>query len=197
MIKRVGWNLGLIFCFMIGFVGSAFAAGVVSPDPDGSLLAFAGPILDSIKNGQGWIAAALALILASAAARRYLAPKFAFFGTAIGALLIVFTGSYGAAVLTGLAAAGTTSLTMSLAYAALKVAIVAAGGFAVLRPLLVDVIEPFVIARFPWISPLFDLVTWAFDKPSPVLTATAAGAAAVIAKPATGTATIGTPTEIK
>jgi hypothetical protein len=197
-ITRLKLNVGVAVCFLIGFVGTAMAATVAVPDPDGNLLDFAAPILDAIKNGNGWIAAALTLIVASAAARRYLAPKLPFLKTAFGAVVLVFTASYGAAVLTGLAAAGTSTLNASLAYAAFKVALAAAGGFSVLRPLLVDLVEPFVVGKLPWLKPVFDLLTWAFDKPDAIADATKAGDDAVKQKPSGGAAgVVGTSTEIE
>lgn len=199
MVKRVFSSLYVAVFFFLGFEASAFAATTALPE-DGSWLDLAKPILDAIKNGNGWIAAASFLVLASAFTLKVLAPRYAFFRTAIGALVIVFTGAYGAAVLTALAAAGTTALTGALALVALKIAIVAAGGYSVLRPLLVDVVEPFLLKRFPFLAPVLDLITYLFDKPPAAIVAKAekAGADAAALKPSAGAAgVVGTSTEIE
>lgn len=190
-------NIGLAIFFLFGFVPTAFAAGAITDD--GSLLDLAKPILDAVLNGHGWIAAAAALVFAATMARRYLAPQWPFLNGGFGAALIVLAGSFGGAVLVGLAAAGTSTLTFALAAAALKVAFVAAGGYSILKPLIVGLVEPWLIARFPFLKGVLDLITWAlFDKPDATAIAVAKGIDATVAHPATGVAGItGNPTEIE
>lgn len=200
MFKVLLSSVFVALCFYFGFQVSAFAATAAVPDPNGSWLDLAKPVLDAVLHGNGWIAAASFLVLASAFTLKVLAPKYAFFRSATGALVIVFSGAYGGAVLTALSAAGTTALTGALALAALKIAVVAAGGYSVLRPLLVDVVEPFLLARFPWMSPFLDLLTYFFDKPAVAVIAKAekAGNDAVAAKISLGVASVtGTATEIQ
>ncbi len=199
MLKRFMSSAFIALFFYLGFSASAFASDLALP-ADTSWLDLARPILDAIKDGHGWIAAASALVALSAFALRYLSPRYAIFRTPIGALLVVFTGAYGGGVLTALAAAGVTALTPALALTALKIAIAAAGGYSILRPLLVDVIEPFLLARFPFLKPLLDLVTYIFDKPpaSVIAKAEKAGADAVaVLQPKGVEGVTGKPTEIE
>lgn len=196
-LDRFAVHASVALFAMLGFTTTAFAATAVT-DPDSSLLDLAKPVLDAVLAGHGWLAAAGALILAAAGARRYLAPKVPFFATAAGAVVLVFVGAYGGAVITGLAAAGTSTLTATLAYAALKVALAASGGYAALRPIIVDLVEPFVVSRFPFLKPLFDLLSWAFDSSDVVKQAEHAGDDAVVKTPGTGASgVVGTPTEIE
>ena len=55
-----------------------------------------------------------------------------------------------------------------------------------------------MVGKLPWTKALFDMITWAFDKPDAVAVATNAGTAAVTAKPSGGTTGVtGKPTEIE
>lgn len=183
---------------LLSFSASAFAAGAVMPD-DGSLLDLARPILAAVMSGQGFYAAALALVLCVAAARRYLpkwAPaKFGWLLSDAGTTAATFLMALGGAMATALSAGAVP--TIAMAQIALGVAVAAAGGYQALKHLLAPLLRSLRDRAPAWSHPAFDLVLWVFAKPDPIATAETAGDAAVAAKPAAGAvAIVGKPREI-
>lgn len=161
--------------FLIGFAG--VAAEDVSLE---SVLELARPVFDAVMAGQYPLAAALALVLLVAVARKWLAPRVPFFGSDAGGALLALAGSFGGAVATALLAGAT--LSWSVAWTALGVAFTAAGGYSLVKRL-----GGALLARIPlpnWLKTLLDSALWIFS--SPVERAEAAGAAAVAEKPAGG-----------
>ncbi len=193
MSTKIYVTLAVLVSAFLAFTATAFAAGVATP-ADGSLLDLARPVFDAIMHGQWWLGASLALVLIVAAFRRYAPGKAgAFAHSAVGAALLVLVGSFGGALATGIMAAGTSALTMALVWVSLKVAFGAAGGYSLLKPLIV-----WVAAKAPaWMQPAFAMITWMFDGPTAIQTAETAGNAAVEAKPAAGAdGTLGAPEEL-
>jgi hypothetical protein len=80
-------------------------------------------------------AGALVLVLAVALARRYLGPRWPFLHTDAGSAVLVLLGSFGGALVTALS--GGTPLTPTIAETAAGVAVIAAGGYGMLKNLLV------------------------------------------------------------
>ncbi len=177
--------------FAMAYTPMALAADAATP-ANGSLLDLAKPIFDSVMAGHWLLGAALGLVLLVAVIRRYAAPHVPFLATDVGGALLTLFAGFGAAGATALTAGAT--VTWGLAWTALGVAVSAAGGYTLLNKLLVP-----LEAKAPaWMQPLFALVTWIFDHPDPVATATAAGDAAVVAKPTEGAKSVtGEITELK
>lgn len=199
--------LALIVALLVGLTGFAAAAfastsvltaAAPATTPDPGLLDLARPVYEAVMSGQWYLAAALALVLAVALVRRYAGPKVPFLHSDAGGALLALVGSYGGAVATALAAGGAV-MSPHLAWVALTVAIAAAGGYSLIKKLLV---APFLVpwaAKAPaWLKPLLAVVLWIFDRPDPAAQATAAGNAAVAAHPSAGVGGIvGKATEVK
>ncbi len=170
------------------FIGVALAQGAVIPE-DGSILDLAKPVYEAILGGQYWLGAMLGLILATTAAKRYLPGKAGeWVNGDYGQPLTVVAIAFGGAAAATLVAMGPGAvLTGTLAWASLKIAASAAGGYALLKTLLV----PFLLKLEPkapaWLKWIFPMLLWAFSKPTAKAAAAKAGDAAVAAKPATGT----------
>ena len=127
--------LSIAFVAIFSFLATAFAAGAVARD-DGSLLDLAKPVLAAVMSGQWVLGAALALVFVVAGARRYLVTHVHFLGTDAGAAVLTLVGAFGGALATALAAGA--SVTAGLMWTALGVATAAAGGYSLVRKLLVD-----------------------------------------------------------
>lgn len=165
----------LIF-MLLSFVGTSVAFA-----QSDTIIELAQPVLQAIMGGQYALAAALALVLAVALLRRYGVGRWPALGTAAAGSILVLVGGFGAALATSLLAG--SALSGGLAYSALKLSVLAAGGFSIAKPLLA-----WLQGKAPaWASPAFKLVSWIFDKPSKVERAEAAGDAAVEANPGEGT----------
>lgn len=195
VITKLYLYLFAAICALATFAGVALAAGAAEP-PDGTLVDLARPIVDYVLSGHYLAASAAALVVLVAGLRRYGAKRLPFLGSAIGGAVLTLFGAFGATV--AVAAAGSTWITMGQAWLALKIALTAAGGYSLLKVL----IEPLVAKAPAWAQPILRLVTWIFDDHAAaaavVADAEAAGAAAVVAKPAPGIkSSIGEATELK
>lgn len=177
------------------FVGVALAGNAVPED--GSLLDLAKPVYEAIMGGQFWLAAMFGLIFLTTAAKRYLPGKAgAFVNGEYGQPITVLLLSFGGAGATALLAAGPGAvLTGALAWAALKVAVAATGGYQLLKQLLAPLIKKLADKAPAWMQPLFSVLLWVFSKPTAIEKAEKAGDDAVAANPPTGTPTPGEPKE--
>lgn len=199
MFKKMIAPVSFLALMLVCFLGTAFAAGAVTPD-DGSLLDLAKPVLEAVKGGQYWLAASLTLVFACAVARRYGMKRFPFLGSDAGGAALVLLGSFGGATATSLAAGALPSLAM--AWTALQIGIMAAGGFSLVKKLIADPImgSKWYADKCPaWLKPLISIAMWAFTKPAADVAkkAEAAGDAAVKANPAPGTkSTLGDPSDV-
>lgn len=195
MIDRVLTVAVAAFIALLSLTATVFAAGEVLP-PDSSLLDLAQPVFHAVMAGQGMLAAALALILVVAAARRYL-PQFLpaagpFIKSDAGSMLSTFLLSLGGAFATAFTAGA--ALSLGVAKAAFGVAFLAAGGYQGLKHLVAPILRKVQGMLPAKLRPLLDVVLWIFDRRSPAEKAEAAGNAAVAASPATGAAgVVGTP----
>lgn len=206
VVKAAPLALSLGFIGLLAFSATAFAANAVA-SPDTSILDLARPVFNAFSGGHYAYAAALGIILLVAvlkkASARYLGDKVvkALHSDAGGSALAL-AGAAATAMSAGLAAPGAT-VTFSLLKSALLVGVGAAGGYAVLKNLVIEpILKPLASKAPAWAQPIFTLVFWIFDKPDSVLAteanAAAAGEAAVKANPSPGVAEVlGQPTEVK
>lgn len=198
-IAPVTSGLAALGLFLVAFTASAHAAGAVAPD-EGSLLDLARPIFDQVMAGHYIAAAALSLVFLVALAKRYAPGKYGdFIRGDVGGSLMTLLGSFGGAL--SLATIGGAPWTWGMLTTALTVAFAAAGGYALIKKLIV---EPLVKSTWyqtkapAWLKAALSIVLWMFDKKAAETKATADGQAAVIANPPTGvTGVVGEPTEIK
>lgn len=195
VLSKIPLFLFAVLCALLSFAGVALAAGAAEPD-DGTLVDLARPIVDYVLSGHYLAASAAALVVLVAGLRRYGAKRFPFLASAIGGAVLTLVSAFAAAV--AVAAAGSTWITAAQAWLALKIAVVAAGGYSLLKVLIAP-----IAARAPaWAQPIFRILTWIFDdheaQAATVADAEAAGAVAVAAKPAEGARSVlGEATELK
>ena len=180
---------------MGSFTATAWAADA-APAAAESLLELAKPLVAAITAGQYWYAAALALVLAVAALRKYGAPRFAWMSRPWAAPAMTLVASFGGALATTLAAG--TAPSWAMAWAALGIGVAAAGGWKLLKELVVDPLVRPLVAKAPaWLRPVLELALWVFDRPDAGAAARKAGDAAVEANPGKGAAAVvGAPTDV-
>lgn len=159
-MKNLLSYLVIPIAFLLSFFGVA-AAQSTAGGSESSLLELARPVLEAVVSGKPGLATALALILAAALARRYLAPRVAFFASDAGASVLVLLSAFGAAM--AAAITGGAQWSPALTWKALAIAVPAAGGFSLAKP-VIRAIE----ARYPWAAKATRLVSWVFDKPPTV-----------------------------
>ncbi len=173
------------------FVGVAIASNAVVPE-DGSMIDYLKPIYDAFTSGAYWPAAMFLVIFIVTALNRY-ASKIPVVGAKVDAFLdgqygkplTVVLLSFAGAVIAALASPGAV-MSGAVAWAALKVAATAVGGYELLKQLLVPIIQKLGAKAPAWMKPVFDLILWAFSKKSAVAKAEEAGAKAVAENPAPG-----------
>lgn len=164
-----------LFLLVLSFLGTSVA--MAQGEDLGEL---AKPVLDAIMGGQYALGAALGLVLAVALLRRYGSDRWPVLDSSAAGSILVLVGGFGAASATSITAG--EALSWALAYSALKVALFAAGGFSILKPLVLA-----LQGKAPsWAKPVLGLVGWVFDKPNKAARAEAVGAAAVEASPGEG-----------
>jgi hypothetical protein len=167
-------------------VAAFTATDVVVSAPADDLLAAGRAVLDAVRNGQGWLGAALALILATGLARKYGKSYIPFLATDAGGMVLTAVTSFAGACATALAAG--SSISGALLLTAAGVAVAAMGGYRVLAKGLLPLLDA-AAQRWPNIATkaLSAGAHWLLDRtPESVKKAEAAGAAAVAAKPAGG-----------
>lgn len=185
----------LIIAAVLGlgaFTATATVAQAAQENPE-SIVDIAKPVFDAVRDGNYPAAAALALVLLVAIVSRY-AP-WAFFKSGHGKALLVLVGAFGGALGTGwLAGAPVAAATF---WAALKVAVSAAGGYSLFKSLLVPLLARFNSKLPVWLQPILALILAIFAKADPEEKAKAAGDKAVAANPPSGvTGVIGEPKDV-
>lgn len=172
---------------VVGPLSFAFTSGVVSNPDDLSEAAKA--VLDAVMSGQGWLAAALALVFVVAFARKFgknlPAPIGPFLQSDIGGDVLVAAGSFGGALATAFAAG--SSLTGGLLLTALGVAAAAMGGYRVLAKRALPLLDR-LAARFPFLAPVRAMAHWLLDRepaarPAPAKPEEQPGVQAIVGKP--------------
>lgn len=146
---------------LIAFGTTAFAAGAVTPS-DGTLLDLLKPVWSAVSHGQYAFAASLALVLAVAVARQYGGNLWPWLKTGAGAALLALMGAFGAALATGLAAGA--AITWHMVWVALGVGVTAAGGYSLVKALLVDPVLVPLANKYPKLRPILLVILWVFDR---------------------------------
>lgn len=165
------------------------ASGASSPDTLSVILDMVRPIYDAFAHGSYVYAGALALVLAVALTKRYLGDRVPWLHTDAGGATMTLAGAFGAALAAALT--GGIGVSTAILWHALVVAVGAAGGYSLVRHLLIPPLRKLAAKCPAWSQPAFALVFWIFDHPDEVAAkATAAGDAAVAANPGKGVAAI-------
>lgn len=179
-----------VIALLVSFTATTFAAGAAgaAAPAEGSVLDLAKPVMDAVMNGQGWIAAALALVFATSLARRCAPGKAGELARGdLGGVVTAFLMSFGGAAATALAATGGAP-SLDVFKVAAGVAMAASGGYTVLKKFAVPLLKA-IQAKVPaWASPIVGMLIWVCERPDVIGKARAAGDAAVKAKPAPGVA---------
>lgn len=188
-MNRIVTIAALVAVALVSFAATAFAAGAAAP-ADGSWLDLARPVFDAVMSGNYLAASALALVLLVAVARRYGSDRVLFLGTDAGGALLVLVGAFGGAVAS--ASLGGAPWSVDLMWTAAKVAAGAAGGYSLIKRLVM----PLVNKAPAWLRAPLQLILWIFEARQ--TKSTAAGAAAVAAKPGAGVKSVtGAPRKVK
>lgn len=186
MLRNVKIFAVFVLVWLVSFVGTGLAASAVAPSSDdGTLLELLKPVYEAFAHGQKLYAGMLALVALVALAKRYLAPRVKFLQTDAGGAAMALVGSFGAAMAASLA--GGMGVSFAMVKTAIWVAVGAAGGYSLVKKLVVDpVLRPLAKLAPAWMQPIFYVIFWAFDRPTPVEQAEADGASAVAAHPGGG-----------
>ena len=186
LLTPLSLALGFLGVTLLGFVVSAHAANAVAPDST-SVSETGRAIFDQIMAGHYVAAAAFTLVFVVALAKRYAPGKMGEFvhsdhGGALTTLLMAFGGALATATVGG------APWTWAMCWAALGVGVTAAGGYTMLKKLVVEPLLRPLMAKAPaWAQPIFAMVLWMFDKPMAAdQKATVAGEQAVNANPGGG-----------
>lgn len=165
---------------------TATAAAATGIEPEGgSLLDLLAPVFDAIKGGQYALACAVALVALVALVRKYLSDRVPFLKSELGAALLLFAGSFGAALAAPLATGA--ALSGGLLWATLGIAVGAAGGWKLLK-IAHNALQP-LIAKLPeWLQKLISAALFFLETPGDRERAAAekAGKEAVEASPSNG-----------
>jgi len=192
MKTKILVSLSILGCLFVGLAGTAFAANVAGAD-DGSLLtAILGQLWAALTGKQWWLACAAGLVAAVALIKKYTPEKYRkYTDSDIGGAVLVLAGSFGAALVASLSGASAVPMSGALALDAIKLALTAAGGYSLIKKLLVD---PLLASKWynekapAWLKAILSVVTWVYNKPGEAIVAEAEkkGDEAVVAKPSTG-----------
>lgn len=198
-LERLAALVALTLIALMAFTTVGFAAVAVTPGDDtATILDLLKPVADAFAGGHYAFAAALGVIALVALVKKYAGTAVPWLHTDMGGSALALLTASSSALGVSLAAPG-AAVTLAMLKSALLVGVGAAGGYAVIKNLLIDpLIKPLMAKAPAWMQPLFQVVMWVFDKPDPVADATKAGDAAVTAAPAGGVAAVtGTPTDVK
>lgn len=164
----------------VGFMGAVSTGAIAQGAAEGSEWSMLQTVLDAFRAGQSSLAAMLALVLLAAVASKYGAKKIPFLSTGAGKALIVLVGSFGGAAASALVGGATMSL--AIAMTALMVAVKAAGGYSLIKSLIIEPLTPYMDKAPAWLKTPFALVAWIFSGSGAIQKAEAAGQAAVDAE---------------
>jgi hypothetical protein len=178
-----------ILIFLGMFTTAAFASSVAIPTDDSTIQEMLKAIADAFQSGHKLYAGMVALAVAVVAIKK-LAPKWKALDqkvhTDIGGAVLTLAGSFAGAMITSMAA-GNYSPSWPMARAALYIAVGAAGGYVLIKKLIIEpILRPLSKKAPAYLQPIFALIFYIFDKPTPIEAAEAEGQKAVEEKPATG-----------
>lgn len=197
-MKTLSWlGLGGVLTF-IGLCSHRLAeaaTAVVVPD-DASFLDLLRPVYEALTGGQYAFGTLLLIVAAVALAKKYV--PIAWLHTDTGGSVLVAVGTTAAALAASVAAPGAHLTTAGLV-AGFKAGLLAAGGYAFIKNVIITPLLP----RLPaWLQKLLTPILWVFDgrlKPADVKLseAIAAGDKAIGLKPSQGiSAIVSTPTDV-
>jgi hypothetical protein len=208
MLKLLPLYVVLGLVGVVSFAATAHAAATVASATDSqSLLDLLRPVFDAFLGKHYAFGASLLVVAAVALLKRasasVLGDKLVAFlhGDAGGALLALLASGAGSLAVT--LATPTATLSLTMLKTALVVGFGAAGGYAMIKALIVEPLLKPLAAKAPsWLQLPLNLLLWFFDKgdagAAALANAKAAGDAAVAAKPGAGLdAVTGTPTDVK
>lgn len=157
-------------------------------DPLSFLADFLSTGMQAAVAGQWSLVAMLALIIAVAYGRKWLAPKIPALATDAGAMgFTLLLGTLGG-VATVLLSGG-NPLSLALFVASLKVTIASAGGYVAIKkalwPLLLHLLSKYG-AKIPLVGGVLAAVAARYDAPTVIAKAVQAGSAAVLGAPSAG-----------
>ena len=125
------------------------------------------PVLDALLAGRYVLVLALLVVAATGIIRKSGGPT-SWVYTSWGGTLLALVTSTATALTVTLAAPG-AAVTGALLWTALMVGVSAAGGYTMLKNLLIDpVLRPLSMKSPAWTQPIFAALFWIFDKPEPV-----------------------------
>jgi hypothetical protein len=175
---------------LASFGATAYAADSVAGS-ETSILDLLKPVYEAFRGGNYIAGAALAVVLTVAMLRRYAPGRIGKFmnsdvGGTLSAFLVAGAGSVAAA-------SPDASWSWSILKTAGSIAVAAAGGYTVIKKLLVDRLTAsnWYNTKAPaWLKMALRVVLWVFDKPAAnadvIAAAEQAGKDAVVAKPSAG-----------
>ncbi len=190
MKTKIFGFLAVVACLLFAFAGTGFASDATLGTDQQSLLDLAAPVFDAVKNGHGWLAAFLGVMLLVAAARKY-TPETWKLGklmrSDMGGIVLAFLFAFGGAGATVLAAPG-AAMSGAVALTAVKVALAAVGGFQVLHKLAQWLVATtwFQTKAPAWLKVVVGMLLGMFGS-NAIKKAETAGAEAVAANPASPT----------
>jgi len=186
-LKKVLDVGALALIALVAFTATAFAAGAATGDSS-SLIDLLRPVWEAFAGGHYVAAGSLAVVFVVAAARRYAPGKVGAWlhtdaGGAASTFLISFAGALAAAT------AGSAPFAFGMLGTAAMIAFVAAGGYTMIKKLIVDPLvgSDWWKSKAPaWLKAIAAAVLWIFDKRDPVAEAEKEGDDAVASNPSTG-----------
>lgn len=188
-MKKLLTPLTVLACLLVPFMATSFAASAATPD-DGTLLDLIKPVWEAITGKHYWLACAAGLVAGIALVKKY-APASVrkYTDSDVGGSLMVVGLAFGGALVASLSGATAVPMSGALAIAALKVALVTAGGYSLIRKLVVD---PLLASKWyqdkapAWLKSVLGIVTWVYSKPDVAAEAEKAGDDAVKNNPSPG-----------
>jgi len=164
--------------FFLSFFGTAAAFAAADPE---DLSAIAKAIYEGATSGQYAFAAAMGVVLLVALLRRYGGSRWPILSHKLVAPALVLVAAFGGAVASALGAGAPVNA--GTLWAALKIAALSAGGYALLKPYI-----GLLGSKFPWAQPLLAILSMVFDAKQGAADAKAkkAGEDAVSSDPGAG-----------
>lgn len=192
-LKYITLPLVGLFCLITVFAATSFA-GTVAQGDEQSWLELLRPVYDSFKSGQYLLAGMTALLVVVALLRKYagsipkVGPSIAkFLATDVGGVVMTLVASFATSMSIQLANAG---VSWSMTKTAAVIAVGAAGGYSMIKKLLVEpLLRPWYEKSTGIVHTVLGIALYLFTSPDPVAKAEAAGTAAVAATPPTGMGT--------
>ena len=184
--------LALVTIGLFAFTATAFAAdAATAATSNDSLLDLLRPVLDAFRGGHYIAAGALTVVFAVALVKRYSPGRLGVFvktdaGGALTTLVVSFSGAIAASTISD------DTWHWAIAWTAGGIAFAAAGGYAVVKKLLIAPLKAshWYATAPAWARSLLQIAFWVFDSETPEQAAERAGTDAVIAAPAAGAASI-------